>query len=204
MLGAVNPPPIALLDFWFGKLTDGLATPELRKRWFTHSEAFDEECRQFGDLWTSAQSGALKPDWQNPRHCLNFILLTDQIPRNIFRGTAAAFATDALARKVAHRGVQDQLDRTLAIDERAFFYMPFMHSENIIDQHLAVGLFTGLRDSARKEHRSITGSWLRSAQRHRDIVMQFNRFPHRNTALGRKSTAAEEDFTLVSTTFGQH
>ena len=204
MLGAVTADWQHLLDFWFGELVDGLADAQHRERWFTSSPAFDQACReQFADWLAMAADGRLD-DWQQSAHgCLAFIVLTDQLPRNIYRGSAEAFAWDAQALQAARQGIERRLDLELALHERAFFYMPFEHSEAIVDQHLAVGLFTGLRDASAKGLRSITGDYLRFAQQHRDLILRFGRFPHRNDVLGRTSSAAERAAMADSDGFGQ-
>lgn len=200
ILAAFQP----LLDFWFGPLTNGLAAADKRKRWFTPDSAFDALCAEkFSPLFDLVGSGDLA-HWHNSAHGqLAFILLTDQLPRNIFRGTRKAFAFDSAALQTARDGIAAGIDQQLESDEQAFFYLPFEHSENLLDQHIAVGLFTCLRDTSPKDIRDITGNTLRYAQQHRDIILRFGRFPHRNAALGRKSSQAEEDFIAAGDGFGQ-
>jgi uncharacterized protein (DUF924 family) len=94
-------------------------------------------------------------------------------------------------------------DRSLALDERCFFYLPFEHSENLVDQHTCVGLFTDLRDETPEGFRHLTGGYLRHAHQHRDIVKRFGRFPHRNRILDRITTAAEVAFLEDGNDFGQ-
>ncbi len=193
-----------LLEFWFGELTGGFADDAHRSRWFAGGEAFDQECRvAFGSLAARAADGELG-DWLGePRSCLAFILLCDQIPRNIHRGQALAFATDGPALNASRAGIGAGLDRQLAFDERCFFYLPFEHSENLVDQHTCVGLFTALRDETPEGQRHLTGSYLRFAQQHRDIIQRFGRFPHRNAVLGRTSTPEELDYLKTGSDFGQ-
>ncbi len=192
-----------LLDFWFGELTDGQANKEQRERWFTVSPQFDEDCRRFASWLGASRAGELDHWLTAPESCLAFIVLTDQLPRNIHRGTALAFAWDDLARNAAYDGIKQRLDLALGADQRAFFYMPFEHSESLLDQHMAVGLFTALRDASTKAQRSNAGNNLRFAQQHRDIILRFGRFPHRNAALGRESSAKEKDYLQQSDGFGQ-
>jgi uncharacterized protein (DUF924 family) len=193
-----------LLDFWFGPLENGLAAAEQRKIWFTPDKAFDARCRdRFLPLLEQANSGDLNHWLDSARGQLAFILLTDQLPRNIFRGTREAFDFDHLALATARKGLVEGSDRQLGLDERAFFYMPFEHAEDLVEQHMAVGLFTYLRDSSPKAARDITGNTLRFAQQHRDIIIQFGRFPHRNRVLGRDSTPAEQAFIEAGDGFGQ-
>ena len=193
-----------LLHFWFGDLENGFADAEHRQRWFESSASFDETCTtQFGHWLQAATTGALA-DWlAAPRSCLAFIVLCDQLPRNIYRGKAEAFAWDHLALKAAREAVTRGHDRELVWDERAFMYMPFEHSENLLDQHTAVGLFSHLRDESPKANKALTGNNLRFAQQHRDIIMKFGRFPHRNAVLGRISSPTEQAFTQAGDGFGQ-
>ncbi len=193
-----------LLAFWFGQQSDGLAPKAQREQWFAPNPNFDAQCSaSFGPLLAPAAAGELR-DWlEQPRGRLAFIILTDQIPRNVYRGTAEAYDWDPLALKAARDGIIQGVDQTLGWDERSFLYMPFEHSEDILDQHLAVGLFTHLRDASPKDIRDITGNNLRYAQQHRDIIIRFGRFPHRNEVLRRASTPAEKAFVADSDGFGQ-
>ena len=193
-----------LLVFWFGQLDEGLADAEHRAQWFKPSVDFDTRARDlFGAAVENAANGGLT-DWlANPRGRLAYILVCDQIPRNIFCGTEAAFATDQLALRAAREGIEEGYDPDLHLDERCFFYMPFEHSEAILEQHVAVGLFTALRDVSPKPVRHIAGNYLRFAQQHRDIILQCGRFPHRNDVLGRESSVQEKAFVAAGDGFGQ-
>ncbi|MCB1684948.1 MAG: DUF924 family protein [Pseudomonadales bacterium] len=194
----------ALLHFWFGTFTDGFSDSAHRKRWFSGGADFDEECRlRFGPLSAAIIAGEHE-DWlDTPRGRLACILACDQLPRNIHRGTAAAFSGDARALQIAKLGVELSLDRDLEFDERAFFYMPFEHSERLIDQHTSVGLFTRLRDATPSGRRHLSGSYLQFAQQHRDLIERFGRFPHRNGVLGRISTPEELEYLRGGNDFGQ-
>jgi len=206
MLGNLVSGWTPLLDFWFGDITEeGIATRTKREQWFMPNPDFDRLCaEQFAPLLRNVEVGALDSWLTDPRGRLAFIVLTDQIPRNIYRGTAQAFAWDDLARRAAKAGISAGADQALAWEERSFYYMPFEHSESIFDQHLAVGLFSQLRDQSPKHLRNMTGNSLRFAQQHRDIIANFGRFPHRNDVLNRKSTAAELAFTAEHGGFGQN
>ncbi|MEM6707183.1 MAG: DUF924 family protein [Pseudomonadota bacterium] len=185
-----------LHQFWFGSLnTAGLAAPEQRSRWFEASDRFDELCRQrYGPVLRSLEPRT-QDSWLNtPKRALAYVLLHDQIPRNLYRGTAQAFAYDERAREIARRAVTQGLDTALGVDECAFLYLPFEHSEARLDQFTAVGLFASLRDRVEPEHKSIAGSYLRHAQQHRDTILRFGRFPYRNKALGRTSTRDERSY----------
>ena len=196
--------PEKILNFWFGTLIEGIAADDISGRWFNSDHQFDNQCAQLCEpLLDQVNQGALD-HWQDtPRHCLAFILLCDQMPRNIFRGTAQAYAFDAFALQAARRGVQQQFDSQLALDERSFFYMPFEHSEDLIDQHTAVGLFSQLRDQSPKEYRQRFGNTLRFAHQHRDVIQRFGRFPHRNKVFGRTSSPTEASFVEKGDGFGQ-
>ena len=193
-----------LLKFWFGTQTDGFADDEHRQKWFSGGREFDDHCRtEFSSLAARAADGDLN-HWQDEAgSCLAFILLTDQIPRNIHRGTPLAFATDGPALNAARIGVEAGFDRTISFDERCFFYLPFEHSEALIDQHTCVGLFTQLRDETPDGFKHHTGSYLQFAHQHRDIIGRFGRFPHRNSVLGRTSTEAELAYLEKGPSFGQ-
>lgn len=196
--------PAAVLDFWFGELMDGFSDAAHRARWYAFDDAFDRLIAdQFAVVLEAARNGELS-DWRDaPAGRLAFILLTDQFCRQIHRGTAQAFAGDELALCAAREGVERGMDRGLDLDQRAFFYLPFEHSEVLIDQHTAVGLFTQLRDETPSPYRHHTGNGLRHAQQHRDIIQRFGRFPHRNALLDRVSTPEELDFLGASGRFGQ-
>lgn len=182
-----------VLSFWFGHPPDPILNPAStrpRERWFERDAAFDEECRRrFLDAHEAAASGALDAWREEPRSNLALVLLLDQFPRNLFRGTPRAFATDARAREVARRALARGLDLALPPVWRWFLYLPFEHSEEAHDQRLAVTLFEMLAlyhlDSREP---------LDYARRHRDVIERFGRFPHRNEALGRPSTPEEERF----------
>ncbi|MCB2055120.1 MAG: DUF924 domain-containing protein [Geminicoccaceae bacterium] len=166
-----------ILDFWFAD--------EARPHWFASTPAFDAECaRVCGDLLDKAESGAIWHWCRAARSTLALVLLTDQFPRNMFRGTARAFACDHLARGFTREALDLGFDAELSIEERAFLYLPFEHSENPADQARSVALFERLGDAEKLDY----------AVRHKVIVDRFGRFPHRNAALGRTSTAEEAAF----------
>lgn len=152
-----------------------------RSRWFRKDEDFD---RRFREKCLATHEAVMRGElasWAGDAvGALALVLLLDQFPRNAFRGTPRAFATDAMARAVADGAVRLGLDRQIAEDLRLFFYLPFSHSEEPADQQRAVEL-TG----------SLGGDADRHARQHRDIIERFGRFPHRNTVLGRSSTPEE-------------
>ena len=168
-----------VLDFWFDPALD----PEARnRRWFAKDAAFDSEIRRrFLPLYEEAAGGGLASWTGSARECLALVILLDQFPRNLFRGEARAFATDGPARDAAH-AMLPRLGE-LSPEERLFACLPFEHSELLSDQNLSCELF-----------RPLGGELLRYAERHREIIERFGRFPHRNAALGRASTAEEIEF----------
>ena len=175
----------AVLDVWFGP--DGGAIE--RAVWFEVDAAFDQavgaQCRA---LHTAAAAGALDHWAATPRGCLALLILLDQVPRNLYRGSARAFATDAQARAVARSALAAGHDRALTPVERQFVYLPFEHSEDLADQELSVALFDSLPEPPDRAES------VDYARRHRDIIARFGRFPHRNAALGRTSTPEEDAF----------
>jgi len=182
MTPAPRAPLIARVhDFWFGTPVG----PE-RPEWFGKDVAFDTAIRTTfaGDV-AAALAGAHDGLARSPEGAVTLCILLDQFPRNIWRGSARAYAGDAKARDVARAAIGDGLHRGLAPVQKLFLFLPFEHSEDLADQDLAVELF-------RRE----TGhaGWIRYAQAHRDIIARFGRFPHRNAVLGRASTAEEEAF----------
>ena len=168
-----------VLGFWFSELRPA--------DWFAKSDALDATLRlRFGGLHERLASGAEAAREPTPRSLLAAVIVLDQFSRNLHRGDARAFAADAQARALARRAIELGADRGLAPAERLFFYLPFEHSEDLADQQLAVRLVADLGDAG----------WTRYAEAHRDIIARFGRFPHRNAALGRASTAEEDAFLL--------
>lgn len=181
-----DPRAFEVLRFWFG---EGAAYGVPRKCWFEKDPEFDSEIRRrFLAVHEKAIAGVLGSWHEAPGNCLAFIVLTDQLPRNMFRGKARAFAGDALALEAARRALARGHDRGALAIERMFFYLPFEHSESLADQERSCELFKPL--AALPE----TPDVYRYAERHREIIARFGRFPHRNAALGRTSTPAEIEF----------
>jgi len=171
-----------VLEFWFADGPDAF-----RPAWFARDDAFDAEIRRrFGALLDPAREGALDGWAGTAEGALALLLVLDQFPRNLHRGTPLAFASDAKARAIARAAVLERrLDLFLTPTQRVFLYLPFEHSEAMADQDLSVALFEGLRDSPTL-HEAIAFAW-----KHRVVVARFGRFPHRNATLGRDSTPAE-------------
>lgn len=176
-----------VLSFWFGEpgSADHLRPRDL---WFTKSDETDRLIAEhFGPVVERALLGQ-HDDWAaTPRGALALIVVLDQFTRNVFRGTPRAFAGDARALALATRLVDTARDLTLAPVERWFVYMPFEHSERLLDQYEAVRLFERLAAAG-------LDAPLDWARRHFEVIRRFGRFPHRNAILGRPSTAEEIEF----------
>ena len=152
-------------------------------KWFNGGAEFDAECRErFLEAHFTAARREFAGWMDDAEGALALLLLLDQIPRNVFRGSAHAFATDGLAREIARNALDAGFDMRIDVPMRIFFYMPFEHSEDMADQDRAVALFTAMGDAG----------YLDYARRHRDVIARFGRFPHRNAALGRISTPQEQ------------
>jgi uncharacterized protein (DUF924 family) len=172
-----------VLDFWFGP--NRAEVLEFQEHWFKSTPEFDAQIADgFAEDYERASAGSLDDLAETPEGALALIILLDQFPRNLFRGTAKAFEADEKARAVARRALDAGHDERLRPQARMFLYLPFEHSEDLADQDLAVVLFEKLENA----------DWLDYAIRHRDIVKRFGRFPHRNEALGRASTPEETEF----------
>ncbi len=170
-----NQTALSFLNFWISAGHD---------KWFGGGPAFDEECRAFEPLWEAAKDGA-HDDWmETASGALSLITLLDQIPRNIFRGDAKQFSTDEKALTLAKTAIQQGYDQTQAMPVRNFFYLPFMHSEELSDQQACCDY---LRPLGSMEHYYF-------ALVHMDAIARFGRFPHRNEMLGRQTTDAERAY----------
>lgn len=197
--------PDDILAFWFGT-TDLRADllPALRRRWFVSDPAFDLE--------VAARVGALldTPDvveaWATtPAGALAAIVVFDQTPRNIFRGSARAFATDLRAYRIATSAVQAEFDRAMGVSQRAFVYLPFEHTEELGAQDRSVTLFERLAaDAQGGPAADLAASYLAFAREHRETIARFRRFPGRNAALGRADTPEEAAYLMGGgATWGQ-
>ena len=154
-------------------------------RWFARDDAFDAEFRsRFLDQHMAAAARHCE-DWlATAEGVLGLMILLDQFPRNAFRGTAHSYATDPLARHYAMRAIEEGQDLRIAAAMRMFVYLPFEHSENLIDQERSVAMFQALGDEQTLEYAII----------HRDVIRRFGRFPHRNASLGRIPTVEELEY----------
>jgi uncharacterized protein (DUF924 family) len=179
--------PQEVLDFWF--------TDRVQALCFERNEDFDAEIRsRFGEATAEAQGGRLEAWQETPEGTLALVLLLDQMPRNIHRGTPLAFASDVRALEIAQQAVKAGLDRHLTFPQRRFLYLPFEHSEDPAVHKQGLALFASLAVECAPEHNVDAAVQLVYAARHAEIVFRFGRYPHRNTVLGRISTAEEEAF----------
>lgn len=164
-----------VIHFWF----DELGVDD----WFGSSKTVDDQIiERFQELWEEQRSKVAADFLETSETALAAILLFDQFPRNMYRGTAEAFATDHLALQIAQEAIDRALDHQLKEDQRMFAYMPFMHSEDLEDQTRSLGLFTALGNENN----------IKFAKAHRDIIVQYGRFPHRNVLLGRETRPEEQ------------
>lgn len=187
----------AVREYWFG--SGPLTAEAIGQRmdfWFgEEGERRDEEIRaRFGGLLERAAAGELAGWADGPRRRLSLILLLDQFPRNIFRGTARAFDYDAAALALALTGMQSGADGALDYAERLFFYMPLQHAESLEAQDESVAAFRRLLTEVPPELRPTFERTRLSAEKHRAIIERFGRFPHRNALLGRASTPEEAEW----------
>jgi uncharacterized protein (DUF924 family) len=168
-----------ILRYWFEELQPAA--------WFRRDDGVDATIRErFGTLYE--QLAQIRPEQlATPLECIAAVIVLDQFPRNMFRGSPRAFATDALALSIAQQAIAAGLDRQLTQQQRLFLYMPFQHSEDRAVHVRSIELFTqlGLADN------------LDYAHRHKNIIDRFGRFPHRNAVLGRESTTAELQFVAT-------
>ncbi|MBJ7378638.1 DUF924 family protein [Sphingobium sp.] len=166
----------ALLDFWFNQVGEA--------GWWRHDPSLDRQCdQQYRQSWQDKQTLPADTFLDRADDALAAVLLFDQMPRNMFRGTAQAFATDMLARDVARGAIAQGYDIQIGGAGRLFFYMPFQHSEAIEDQELSLTLFESAGDERSLDF----------ARQHHATIARFGRFPHRNAALGRETLPIEAD-----------
>lgn len=176
--------PGDLIRFWFSERVQPL--------WFNSTDAFDAELReQYLHICRAALNGELDHWADTPEGALALVICLDQIPLNIFRGQVESFAGEAASRKVAAMAIERGFDQSFSNAQKAFLYMPYMHSEDLSDQDRVLELFeqAGLMDN------------LQWAKHHREIVKRFGRFPHRNAILGRESTAEEKEWLASDEAF---
>lgn len=205
MNAVVNADIDRLLQFWLGELDAyGYASDAQRKRWFNSNDETDAAIRQqFGELIAQALRGELAHWADTARGRLALIILLDQFTRNVHRGSAAAFAGDDNALQLCKQGLELGHDTTLQPAEKTFFYMPLEHSEVLADQILCEQLFLAMSANAPADYQAYAQNNVDFVRQHKHIIEQFGRFPHRNAALGRDSSAAELAYLKNANTFGQ-
>lgn len=166
--------PEKIIDYWYSE--------RLRRHWFSSTPELDAEIvNNYEPVWESARNGELDAWKGSPEGCLALVIILDQFPLNMFRGTAKAFSTERMAVEAAMHAIENQFDKQIAKDKLAFLFMPLMHSELLEEQDLSVRLFS---ESGLTEN-------LKFANHHRELIRKFGRFPHRNKILGRESTEEE-------------
>ena len=198
--------PHDVLSFWF---EDATRSPDALQRrgavWFRADPGFDRECAtRFAAALEDAARGALEGWADSPRGRLALVILLDQIPRNIHRGSPAAFMHDAQAAAHCVAAIESGQDRSLHPVERVFLYMPLQHTEDLALQRLSIEQFESLAAEVDDAWRDSFTENVRFAREHHDIVERFGRFPHRNRTLGRESTEEESRYLAEGApTFGQ-
>jgi uncharacterized protein (DUF924 family) len=179
--------PDDLLEFWF--------SDHSRAHWFEKDAAFDAAIRErFEVTLRAAATGELDHWARTAPGALALVVLLDQFPRNLYRGSARAFATDARARSIAGQAIARRQDQETPLDRRFFFYVPFEHSESLDDQERSLALFQFWAEAHDGGARDQALEFMPYIHRHAEIIRRFGRFPHRNEVLGRESTEAELAF----------
>lgn len=188
--------PDRILHYWFGVLKGPESYPEDKaSRWFAKNEKVDNAIREEFLPYLEAEGrGELEYWCASPHGTLAMILLLDQFPRNIYRDKATAYSHDSKALSLSLDGIKRELDNTLYPVERAFFYMPLMHAENMEVQRLSVEYFQTLLDAAPSNLRDALERFRDHAIIHHDTIKRFGRYPHRNQVLGRSNTEEEDKF----------
>jgi uncharacterized protein (DUF924 family) len=192
-------PDVAILleahHFWFEELVAGVDAPAERvKIWFSRRDTTDDACRvRFGDHLDAVAETDWPFETLPPAAGIGFVLFLDQFPRNLFRDDGRAYAYDARARAAVRRLIAGGIARFTPI-ERVFLYLPFEHSEELADQDLSVELFEALLAEVPEAEKETYRSFVDYAEKHRDLIRRFGRFPHRNADLGRASTPEEIEF----------
>ena len=180
----MDPLASEILTFWYGH-TDLTGEMERRDIWFRSEPDFDAEITmRFQQIHERAGGGAFDHFMGAPAESLALAIILDQFPRNMYRGSPRAFGTDAKAREVARGALDRGHDKGISSWHRTFLYLPFEHSENMVDQDRACALYETLG-----QERS-----LQAALDHREAILRFGRFPHRNSVLGRENTPEEEEY----------
>lgn len=205
MNSPLSAPWEPVLEYWFGdSLERGWPQRSRNGLWFRADETVDRSIEAlFGHLVEAALFSELV-EWEaDPQGRLALLLLLDQFPRNIFRGTARAFAGDHRAVTLVSEGLARGMDRQLPWIGRVFFYMPLMHAEDLSLQERCIRCFEQLREDMPPELAQQVDGNIAFAREHRDLIARFERFPYRNLVLGRESTAEERQWLETGSSFGQ-
>lgn len=180
----VDLAPSDIIGFWFGE--------PMCRHWFRATDDLDRKIRErFEGLWRQAADRGLAEWQQTAEGCLALAIVLDQFPLNMYRGEPRSYATEAQSIEIALQAVDRGFDCQLPVEQRAFLYMPLMHSEKLQHQDLAVQLFDGAELEANA----------RFARHHRDLIKRFGRFPHRNAILGRSSDRGERAYLASKEAF---
>jgi uncharacterized protein (DUF924 family) len=188
--------PGSIIRFWFGDDPQKSASDTAYQQlWWSKQDAIDQQIRQrFEATVLLAAEGALRKWESTASGLLALIILTDQFPRNIYRGTAKSFEYDRLALAWCLTGIEEAKDQQVMPIQRLFWYLPLEHSESIAHQDKCVSLVERLVAEAPSDDKPAFRDFLNYAERHREVIRRFDRFPHRNAILGRESSAEEEIF----------
>ena len=184
----MNPDVQRIHEFWFTRHP---------KEWFSPPEGFDQVCeKEFGSLVQKARTNELDGWASEPKSTLALLVLLDQFPRNIFRGTPDAFSSDSKALDIATKSIAKGWDREVSPYQALAFYLPLMHSENLLSTIACQALYQNLINQAPvdSEERKFLETGISFAIKRRDVILRFGRIPTRNAALGRQSTTEEEEF----------
>lgn len=180
-----------ILDFWFGE-PNSANYGQPKSFWFQSTPELDQQIRkQFEPVYKKALNGELDALLETPEGSLALVILLDQFPRNMYRGTPQSFASDSKALEVAEIALNKKFDHTLLPLQKMFLYLPYEHSEDLANQEKSVQLFKAVGDEIA----------LKYAIDHRDIIAKFGRFPHRNAILGRESNPEEINFLKTNKGF---
>lgn len=167
----------SIIDFWY--------SDRIKPQWFNSTKQLDQEIKdRYEDTWKAAIRGEYKHWNETAEGSLALAIIFDQFPLNMFRGDVKSFSTEGMAIKIVKSAIENGFDKMLNKDQVAFLYMPMMHSENIDDQNTSVHLF---------EQAGLIENW-KFAKHHRDIILRFGRFPHRNKILNRQSSEEELEY----------
>jgi len=195
-MSALPPDATSLLDFWFADATTSYAAARRRlDLWFGHHPDFDAALTARFDGWPARALNGEFAHWRaTARGTLALLIVLDQLPRNLYRGSPRAYACDAAAQAIALAAEQDDMAGGLHSIEVPFFYLPYEHAEDLDLQRRCIAGYEREHARAPAEYVSIFVDCLKAAHDHHEVVERFGRFPHRNAILGRPSTAAELEY----------